>query len=170
MEEIEVWNEIDSFLNYQVSNLGEIKSLNFNRTGKEKVMKLNIDTSGYYNIGFRKENKRYCFLVHRLVAMAFIPNPENKPYINHKDSNKLNNNIDNLEWSTASENTIHAYKYGKKVSSKGEKQGHSVLTEKQVLEIRAIGKSISIKEISILYNMSKGAISHVIKRRSWNHI
>lgn len=65
-----------------------------------------------YTVGLTKYGKRTTYLVHRLVAQAFIPNPENKPQINHKDGNTLNNNIDNLEWATAAENNEHARNNG----------------------------------------------------------
>ena len=109
----EIWKDIKNFEGlYQVSNLGEVKSLERIVTIglgnkiklEEKIMKF-TKRSGYYNLVLRKNGKRYSKQVHRLVAEAFISNPENKPQVNHKDFNKLNNNIDNLEWVTSKENT-----------------------------------------------------------------
>lgn len=85
---------------YEVSNLGRVKSLNYNRTGKEKIMSP-VVFKGYYRVLFNCRGKgRKQKFVHRLVAEAFIPNPDNLPQVNHKDENKLNNCVDNLEWCT----------------------------------------------------------------------
>lgn len=83
---------------YQVSNLGRVKSLNYNHTGKEKVMKLLKRVDGYLQIGLHKDEKYKMIKVHRLVASVFIENPNNLPDVNHKDENKTNNVVDNLEW------------------------------------------------------------------------
>lgn len=79
---------------------------------RSKIVKQRISKFGYCRIKLCKENKLYYFQVHRLVAQAFIPNPNNLPQVNHKDGNKLNNNVDNLEWCTQSYNMKHAYKMG----------------------------------------------------------
>jgi len=68
--------------------------------------------NGYYYVCLSKNGKVRKFKVNRLVAQAFIPNPDNKPFVNHIDGDKLNNNVNNLEWCTQSENMLHAYKYG----------------------------------------------------------
>lgn len=78
---------------YQVSNLGRVKSL----IGHEKILKPEIRT-GYYAVNLSKNNKQKSKRIHRLVAETFIPNPDNLPQVNHKDENKLNNNVANLEW------------------------------------------------------------------------
>ena len=116
----EVWKDIEGYEGlYQVSNFGNIKSLpkvRHNGRGtyiqKEKILKPSNTSTGYKKIELCKDGKRKGFKVHRLVAIAFIPNPDNKPEVNHIDGNKINNNIDNLEWVTSSENTIHAYETG----------------------------------------------------------
>lgn len=104
---MENWKTI--FEEYQVSDLGNIKSLKW---GKEIILKPKVTTKGYLEAHFRINGKDKIFKVHRLVAMAFIPNPENKPQVNHIDGNKLNNRVDNLEWATNGENQKHAYKNG----------------------------------------------------------
>ena len=95
----EIWKDIKNYEgHYQVSNLSRVKSLNYNHTGKEKILKLNKDKDGYLQVTLCKNNIKKVYKVHRLVAQAFIPNPNNLPQINHKDENKTNNNVDNLEW------------------------------------------------------------------------
>ena len=122
----EIWKDIKDYEGlYQISNYGRIKSLSrkvfrYNHIAKrkieivykEKIRKTRIDKDGYYIINLHKNNIMKTYKVHRLVGENFIENKENKPYINHKDGNKLNNNILNLEWCTAKENVIHAWKTG----------------------------------------------------------
>ncbi|NCD01333.1 hypothetical protein EOL94_04560 [bacterium] len=106
----EVWKNIIGYKNiYQVSNKGRIKSLKF---GQENIMKLKKWKNGYMRIDLCKNGKKKYCLVHRLVAQAFIQNPENKPCTNHINGIKSDNRVENLEWATKSENAIHAYKTG----------------------------------------------------------
>ena len=98
----EEWKVLDFSPEYQVSNTGRIK-----KNGKLKYPSAN---NGYLRIGILINGKYKTFGVHRLVAEAFIPNPENKPEVNHIDCNKYNNNVSNLEWTTKRENIEHAIK------------------------------------------------------------
>ena len=97
----EEWRDIIGYEGlYQVSNLGRIKSLNYRGTGKEGILSPILNKKGYLVIGLCKNNKQNKKRVNRLVAQAFIPNPENLPEVNHKDENRINNCVDNLEWCT----------------------------------------------------------------------
>ena len=111
-KEIEIWKEINGYKGlYEISNLGRVKSLSCNTTKKEKVLK-NRTGKDYYDVALYKNKQPKPKLVHRLMAIEFLPNPENKPCINHIDGNKRNNTLDNLEWCTHSENMIHSFRTG----------------------------------------------------------
>lgn len=97
----QIWKDIEGYEGlYQVSNTGKVRSLNYRRTGKTKVIKQSTDKLGYKSVFLCKDGKNKGYLVHRLVALAFIPNPNNYPVINHKDENPSNNYYKNLEWCT----------------------------------------------------------------------
>lgn len=108
MEKIkEEWRPVKGYEGlYEVCNYGLVKSL-----GKRKtIMKIDVSKCGYAMIHLYKNGSYKRALVHRLVAEAFIPNPDNLPQVNHKDENKLNNRVDNLEWCTASYNSLYGTK------------------------------------------------------------
>ena len=96
----EEWRDIAGYEGlYQVSNFGRVKSLNYNHTiGKERILKPSITKRGYLMVVLFKNKKGKTFLIHRLVAQAFIPNPNNYPCVNHKSEIKTQNNVENLEW------------------------------------------------------------------------
>ena len=112
---MEIWKPIEGFEDrYEISNKGRVKSINriikvFNKGGikrvPDKILRISKDHKGYAVVGIGRKTCK----VHRLVAKAFIDNPDNKPQINHIDGNKMNNTAENLEWSTQAENTIHRY-------------------------------------------------------------
>lgn len=108
----EIWKDIKGFEGlYQVSNMGKVKTFNWRNCHKIRFLNT-FDTDGYLRVCLTKDKKQHKVLLHRLIAEAFIPNPDNKEYINHIDGNKRNNSVSNLEWVTPKENVNHAIKYG----------------------------------------------------------
>lgn len=128
----ENWKDIKGYEGiYQVSDKGRIKSLNWNKTGKKKLLKIHVSKKhGYSEVHLSKEGKDEVPRVHRLVAQAFIPNPDNLPQVNHKDEDKTNNNVDNLEWCTAKYNT----NYGTGKQRRAEKRKNSDKRRKPIAQ------------------------------------
>lgn len=144
---MEIWKDVAGYEGlYKVSSQGRVKSLlrtnigsdGRNRTFKEKILKPVHDGKGYFQVSLCKNGKAKMFLIHRLVSLAFIPNPYNKPEVNHKDGDKARNDVSNLEWNTGSENIKHAFDTGlmKPTILIGEENPSSKLTEKEVRYIR----------------------------------
>lgn len=136
---MEIWKDIPGYEGlYQVSNLGNVKSFKCN---KEILLKLNTNNVGYYCIGLSNKNTEW-FGVHRLVGMAFIPNPKNKPQINHKNNIKTDNRVENLEWCTGSYNALYGYKVGNRTAPWLGKFGAKHSRSKSVLQFDLNGKFI----------------------------
>lgn len=117
------WKDIPGYEKlYQANKYGQIRGIQRYKNGRILVEHKN--SSGYSRVCLFKNGKRYKPLVHKLIAITFIPNPENKPVINHKDGNKQNNCVDNLEWTTQSENVKHSYANG--LQKPSDKQKYAV--------------------------------------------
>lgn len=121
---MEKWIPIKGFSNYLISNLGRVKSLSKSyryRKNDEIILKANTRQNGYLKVDLYANGKAYTKSIHRLVAEAFIPNPDNLPEVNHKDEDKTNNRVDNLEWCTPKYNNnygTHNRKVSEGVSKK----------------------------------------------------
>ena len=106
---MEEWRDIKGFEGkYMVSNLGIVKSLNYNNTGKEGIMEPHDNGKGYLRVQLCKNGKGKWYRINRLVALAFIPNPDNLPEVNHIDKDKTNNKVENLEWCTTQYNVEYS--------------------------------------------------------------
>ena len=121
----EEWRDIEGYEGlYQVSNLGRVRSLNCRgHKGCIGILTPRLDGKGYEMVALYKEGKARNTKVHRLVAQAFIPNPNNYPQVNHKDENKINNNVSNLEWCTVLYNNCYGTRL-KRVSDKNKGEGN----------------------------------------------
>lgn len=137
----EEWKDIEGFEGlYQISNYGRVKSLSRltkfyskERYIPEIIRKNGIDKNGYQILPLNRNGKKYTKKIHRLVAQAFIPNPENKPCVNHKDTNVKNNNMDNLEWCTVLENIQYCCELGKHYNpTVGRFRGDNPLSKKVI--------------------------------------
>ena len=109
----EIWKPIEGTAGvYEVSNTGKVRCTNYKQTGETKELTSHEKMGGYLQLRVKADGKLKTVVVHRLVAKAFVPNPDGKPEVNHKDGNKKNNHADNLEWVTRSENIQHAVDSG----------------------------------------------------------
>lgn len=154
-----------SYPQYKVHSDGRIWSDKRNR-----FLRLSKDKDGYLELQVRSPKSR--IKVHRMVAECFIPNPLNLPMVNHKDGVKNNNDINNLEWVDNSENMSHAYSTG--LMPVGEKNVHSILTEKEVLTIKSSyvyrHNKFGCSGLAIQYNVAEQTIRDIIKNRTWKHL
>lgn len=161
---------IKGYEKYMVSNFGRVKTLRFN--GGKILTQQRFHKKGYPITRMNKDKEIIkAFFTHRLVAMAFVDNPNNYPQINHKDCNKANNHYTNLEWCTNKMNHEHAKRNGLMRHLRGEDSPTAKLTQNQVLRIRelfAIGWKR--RELAEKYNTKPSNIKDIVLRRSWKHI
>lgn len=161
--------KIPEFENYEIDESGLVISkgrwVNSKNNSfafkKDRILVPSI-YSGYPRVALIKNNERINFYVHRLVATIFIPNPENKPHVNHIDFNPLNSHVSNLEWCTQSENLLHSRNYNRYPT--GEKCYQAKLTNEQVNDIRieyACGFTTQMK-LAAKYNVQQTTISNII--------
>jgi hypothetical protein len=167
---MEIWKSIKGYEGiYEISNYGRVSSLPRKYLPKGKILDYGVNNIGYPRVNLCKNGKVKPYLVHRIIAKAFIPNPNNKPQINHINGIKTDNRLENLEWTTQSENVIHAYKIGL-CTNKGETHYLSKLTENDVLQIRKLKGSMLQKDIAKKYNVKISCISSILNYRTWKHI
>lgn len=167
----ETWKSITGYEGiYEVSDTGKVKSIYYKRTKKEIILTPCI-IQGYslYKL-VSLDGKRKWHRANRLVAIQFIPNPENKLTVNHKDGNKLNNTIDNLEWATPLENTTHAIKTGLR-DTRGQKHPMTNIIDDEVIFMRNVYvKRKNAGWLMRLFDISKNQLNDIVKRRTWSHV
>lgn len=167
----EIWKNIDGIDGvYQISNFGRVKSLSRVKVENRRELILKNGNNGkYLYVHFYKNKKQTNFSIHRLVAMAFVPNPKKLKEVNHKDGNKLNNNFENLEWCDRKDNEKHASLNGLK--SHGEKHYDSKLKEVDILFIiKSYNNGIPQIKLSKKYGVTQQAISKIVNKLSWKHL
>lgn len=154
----EEWRDIEGYDGlYQISNFGRVKSFKFKTP---RIMKPLLQTTGslYLAINLYSKGKIKRNNTHRIVAQTFVPNPENKPEVNHIDGHTLNNHVSNLEWATRSENEQHAYNMG--LAKQGEAHGLAKLTNEQVRYIRDNPDNFTGKKLAQMFGVCETTISH----------
>lgn len=163
--------EIEGLEGYFADEEGNIwgnRKCGRNEFGELRILKSSSNGRGYLQVCMQINKVQISKKVHRLIALTFIPNPENKPQVNHINGIKTDNRAVNLEWSTNKENNHHARKLGLQTILKGEKVACSKLTESQVLDIR--GDARTKKVIAEEYNVNITTIYSIISRKTWKHI
>lgn len=175
----EIWKNIKGYEDlYQVSDTGRVKSLSRLRKGNggytsERILKPTLNSkTGYLYVALCKDGKPKTKSIHRFQAIAHIKNSKNKPEVNHKDGNKLNNNSYNLEWVTSSENRNHAFAIGIQ-ESRGSKHYKSTLNEKQVRiikHLKNIPNGLKQYHVARLFCVNRFVIYNIWNNKTWKHI
>lgn len=176
----EIWKEVPNFNGiYFASNTGIVKSVDHlckakngkQRTQIGRILKPSICKKGYFQISLSLNGVRLHTSIHRAVALAFIPNPNNLPQVNHKDGNKLNNNLNNLEWCTNQENQVHAVKNNLVNHNYGERHHMAKLKNSDILIlIDRIKNGETMSAIAKEFGMSVTAVSNIYHKRTYINI
>lgn len=165
----EIWKDIKGFEGlYQVSNFGEVKSLPRNGTIlKPRTLVGFIDDLGYHQVVLtsKKVHKK----IHRLVALAFIPNPENKPCVNHKNRIRTDNRVTNLEWCTYKENTTHSFANGHKAKSKSDHAGSKISELESEIIQECLLNDFKRTDIARYFRICVTTINNIAKNKHWTN-
>ena len=165
---MEIWKNVVGFEEqYEISNLGNLRSKERfvkhwrggERKYKSNFKNIRLNDKGYFRCNLKNEGKRYDFTIHRLVALAFLPNEENKPFVNHKNGIKTDNRVENLEWCTQAENITHAVK-NRLVKTK--------LTDEQAKEI--FNSQLSHRKLAKLYNITNSIVWRIKNKKAYKHL
>jgi len=163
----ELWKskEINGLV-YYISNFGNVKT-------SKNIIKTRKDKDGYLIFTAGKKNKRKVVKIHRLVAELFIPNPDNKPEVNHLDFHRENPNVENLDWCTHEENVKYTLEYNKSVfiDNTCENNPNSKLNKENVILIKKLLKdSITVADIARTFNVGWQTINHIKQGNTWKNI
>lgn len=164
----ELWREVVGFAGYEVSSHGRLASFAKSNRVYKTLLNPILQKTGYRSqpLYYGESNKFKRISVHRLVATAFLPNPENKPCVNHINHNRADNRVENLEWCTWKENLAHAKKHGR--MQRGEARYNNALSEAQVLQIYNSTKAQ--RPLAKEYNVNQGTVAKIKTGQNWGHI
>ena len=161
------WKAIPNFEDYEISDTGLI------RQGVRPIT-LQPNGKGYLRFIKMRDRKVYRLFVHRLVASLYLPNPAHKPQVNHKDGNKTNNCVENLEWVTPSENRAHAFATGLQHTPHGEAACGAKLTEADVRYIKEHAKKhdkqFNYVQLGKVFNVHAQTIKNIVDGKKWKHV
>lgn len=179
---VEEWKSVIGYEgHFEVSNLGRVRSIKWTKTPRfpsrikkrkyigPRVFKPQPARGGYLQVCLSKDNHRHSYSLHRLVAAAFIPNPEGKPQVNHKNSDRSDNSVTNLEWVTPLENMQHGAAYGN-IDNRGEKNTLSKLTREDVRKIRFLYPMLTQYKLAKLFGVDVSNIGYIVNRVTWIHV
>lgn len=165
MEVKELWKSLEEYKGIRVSSIGRIWKA-ANKSRKERILtEFPKDRDGYCRVSVQKLDGTWTSQpVHRLVAKAFIPNPDNKQAVNHIDGNRQNNRIENLEWVTPKENVIHSFIFGsRRVCKKVPKK--TILTDFQISQIDKLRETYTVNQIAKLFNIEYQSLKNIIHKK-----
>ena len=157
---METWKQIDSYDGYYVSSFGKVYS---SKSKKYLTSKIRSKTSDYYYVNLYKNGTAQKHNVHRLVALTFLHRPKEEYVVNHKDGNKHNNCVDNLEWVTRSQNDLHAFDMGLRKSNAQQIQKAIDSTRKPIVNLTTGEKFNSVIECAKKYNIKSNGISKCLR-------
>lgn len=172
----EIWKDVPSYEGlYQASNMGRIRSVNRSLLTKSGVwknypgvlLKLTPNYHGRYTVALFKNSQHKATTVHRVICLTFIPNPENKREVNHKNGIPTDNRVENLEWVTHQENMAHAAL--NELIPKGIRHGRSKLSEDQVRDILSRPRE-GYDKLANEFNVSRQSIGFIMSGKNWAHI
>ena len=171
MPKSETWKSIPSFESYSVSSHGRVKRTIQSRSNMPKILKPWIESHGYCQVELSNKDGQKTFRVHRLVLSVFMGDPKKGQVCNHKDGDKQNNNIDNLEWCSSSYNMKHSYKNGLHSKRHGEMSHYAKLTKDHVLYIRGLLENgVKCIDLANNFGVSRFCIYDIRDRKTWRHI
>ena len=174
---MEIWKTITDFTNYEVSNYGNVRRKKCQiiycngmiTNYKEKLLTQELNRKMYKRVTFSQNNIQKRYQVHRLVALYFIPNPENKPCVNHIDGDGGNNNVSNLEWCTYSENERHSYDTLKKINANRKLSKEAVIDIRQnCIKGNVVNYNLfpgNVKTFMLKYNVARHTVLNVLNKK-----